>query len=361
MSKLIKHSNPTIKKKDLENVLNCLITDEIAPGNLVKEFEDKLTGYLGAKHGLATMSAESALHLILISLGAGCGDEIILPSYYYSNIMNVINYTGATPVLADLEEGSYHLSLEDVKSKINDKTKAVIIPHMFGLPANIKQFLSLGPKIIEDCSHSLGSEILDIPEGGKEEDIIRQKTGTFADFAFFSFYATRMMTTGQGGFLTCKTKKSYEEILDLIMFDEREDYKIRYSYKLSDMQAALGIRQVDLLDFFINVRKEIASIYNKKLMEVKRKYPDNFEDRPNIYYRYPVRIKVPPKEAIELYKNQGIEAKRPVYKPLHVYAQMDRNLFPNTEDAYMNTISVPIYPTLTKSSVDLISKVITKV
>ena len=360
MAELIKHSNPTIKKKDLENVLNCLITDEIAPGHLVSEFEDKLTSYLGAKHGLATMSAESALHLILISIGVAKDDEVILPSYYYTNILNVINYLGAKPVLADIDEGSFHISLEDVKSKISEKTKAIIIPHMFGLPVNVRPFLSLGPKIIEDCSHSLGAEIVDIGEG-EEEESLREKTGTLADFAFLSFYATRMITTGQGGFLTCKTKKSYEEVLDLIMFDERDDYKIRYAYKLSDMQAALGIRQIDLLSYFINVRKEIASIYNKKLMEAKRKYPANFEDRPNIYYRYPIEVKVPPKEAIELYKNQGIEAKRPVYKPLHVYLDMDRKLFPNTEKAYMNTISVPIYPTLTKSSVDLISKVLAKV
>ncbi len=363
MTGLIKHSNPTIKKKDLENVLKCLVSDNIGPGSLTQEFELKLLEYLGAKYGTSVSSAEAGLHLILKVLDIKPGEEIIIPSYYYTTILDVIYYVNAVPVLVDIDPGSYHPCFEHVSSKITDKTRAIIIPHLFGLPVNIKQFLNFNDiTIIEDCGHSLGAEIKtqeDISEENDENPGI--KTGNFGDYAIFSFYATRMITTGQGGFIVCKKKKDLESIHDLIQYDEREDYKVRYSYRLSDMQAALGLKQIDLINYFINVRREIAYIYNKKLLEVNHKIPGDYPDRPNIYYRYPIRVKLPVKEAIDLYQKQGIEVKKPVYKPLHHYLNLDKGGFPNTEEVYKNTVSVPIYPTLQPSQVDLISKVLPKI
>ena len=361
MKQLIKHSNPTIKKKDLENVLNCLITDEIARGNLVNEFEQKLIQYLGVKHGISVSSGEAALHMILLALQLEPGDEIIIPSYYYTTTLNVIYYVNAVPVLADIDINNYNISFESVQSKITEKTKAVIVPHLFGLPVDIKPFLSLNIPIIEDCGHSIGAQIYETEVREAGDITTGTKTGSFGDFSFFSFYATRMITTGQGGFIGCKYKKDFDFISDLLQYDERDDYKVRYPYLLSDMQAALGIRQIDLLDYFINVRREIASIFNRKLLEVNRQIPEDSPERVNVYYRYPVKVNIPTKEAIELYKNQGVQVKRPVYKPLHQYLKMDYNEFPNSEEAFKTLISVPIYPTLQKSQVELLAKVISKI
>ncbi len=362
MTELIKHSNPTIKKKDLENVLNCLVSDYIAQGNIVHEFEHKLLEYLGTKNGVSVSSAEAGLHLIFKVMDIKPKDEIIIPSYYYTTILDVIYYVDAVPVLVDIEPNSYHISLEDVESKITDKTRAIIIPHLFGLPVNIEEYMRFNDiEIIEDCGHSLGAEIKERRDLTQEEEIPGKKTGNFGDYAIFSFYATRMITTGQGGFVVSKKKKNLESIKDLIQYDERDDYKVRYTYNLSDMQAALGLKQIDLLDYFINVRREIAHIFNKKLLAGNHKIPEDHPERSNIYYRYPVRVKIPVKDAIDLYRKQGIEVKKPVYKPLHHYLSYDRNNFPNTEDVYMSTVSVPIYPTLHPSQVELISKVLPKI
>ena len=155
---MIPISKPTIVRKDLEYVLNCLITERLEEGELTREFEKAISHYIGMKYALASSSFTSAVHLALLGLGIQPNDEIIISAFSSPAIVNAIRYINAVPVLADIEMNTYNIDFKQVEKKITTKTKAVIVSHNFGIPSNIDQYLSLEIPIIEDCSLSFGAD-----------------------------------------------------------------------------------------------------------------------------------------------------------------------------------------------------------
>ena len=141
-------------------------------------------------------------------------------------------YTGAIPVIVDINQDDFNISYESVCRSISENTKAIIIPHIYGIPSNLKEFKKLGIPIIEDCAQSMGAEV----EG--------KKVGTFGDISIFSFYATKLLTTAKGGAVYSKNDDLMNFIEDLVNFDYRKTYKIRYNYRLSDLQASIGLSQL---------------------------------------------------------------------------------------------------------------------
>ncbi len=318
--KLIQHSKPTFYK-------------DIASGRIVRSFEKRFSRYIGCADAIATNSGTSALHLSLLALGIGRGDEVIMPSYVCASLLDAVNYVGARPIVVDVDYDTFNISAKEAKRRLTKKTKALILPHMFGLPCDIKEFLRLGIPIIEDCAQSLGAWYKN------------KLTGSFGAIAIFSFYATKLITTGYGGMIGSNSKRLLEKIRDLSNPNKRENYKVRYNYKISDLQAALGIDQLKHLGGFIKKRKEIAREYTRALSGYDIELPFGKRDRDHIFYRYVVKTK----KANFIKKRMiryGIEIIPPVYKPLHRYLLMGRRRFPNTERLYREVISLPIYPSL---------------
>lgn len=306
----------------------------------MKRFEEELAHYIGVKGAVATSSGTSALHLALLALEIKEGDEVLIPSYVCSALLNAILYVGAQPVLVDCDE-NYNISPEDFRRRLTNRTKACIIPHLFGHPAPIDELRAKGIRIIEDIAQSIGGEY----KG--------RKLGSWGDIAVVSFYATKMITTGEGGAVLSNDADLLERIRELREYDEFGEYKVRFNYKMSDIAASIGIVQLEKLPSFIERRREIASFYSEELKDLNISLPP--EDEPHshsVYYRFVIRVKKL-EEVRRKMLAKGIECKRPVYKPIHRYFSLPD--YPMTDFIYETALSIPIYPSLSDSQVEYIA------
>ena len=333
---MISHSKPTLDQDDYQEVMDVLKSGHLVQGEKVVGFEKELSSFIGVESGVAVSSGTAALHLSLIALGVGKEDEVIIPSYVCSALLNAVLYVGAVPVLADIDRVTFNISVDDLKKKITKRTKTIIVPHMFGLPADIDEILSLGIPVIEDCAQSAGSKY----KSGC--------TGGFGVLSIFSFYATKMLSTGEGGMVLSNDGGLIRAVRDLRDYDEKENYSVRYNYKMTDIQAALGISQLKKLTSFIERRKEIAGLYSEALQGMNFPIPAVPEGREHIYYRYVV-LDRNSSNFMEAMQKKGIDCKRPVYKPLHKCLGLSG--FPVTDEIFQQGVSIPIYPSLSDDEV----------
>jgi perosamine synthetase len=339
---MIKHSKPSISNKESEALRKVINSGYIGQGTLVKKLETTFAKYIGVKYAIAVNSGTSALHLSLLALGVNKKSEVIIPSYTCSAVLNAVNYTQAKVILADINEPDFNISFLDTKKKITKRTRAIIVPHIFGYPADIKKFASLGIPIIEDCAQSLGASI------GK------RKAGSFGTASIFSFYATKMISTGYGGMIATNDKKLAYKIMDLREFDNRDNYITRYNYQMSDLEAALGLSQLKQLPGFLKRRTLIANRYNNSFPSATFRQEAISNSAPS-HYRYIIGIKNASDFIRQMRKNQ-VEIKKPIYKPLHKYLGLAPRDFPVTEKVYKMAVSLPIYPSLTDKEINFIIK-----
>jgi perosamine synthetase len=325
----IPHSMPTLGEEEATGLQDVLSSGRIATGEEVEEFELAMASYLGLKGAVATSSGTAALHLSLLAAGIKEGDEVICPSFTCSALLNAVHHCRATPRIVDVDEEQMNISLATTRKAITKRTAAIITPHMFGTPVEaMDDFLALGPPIIEDCAQSLGATY-----DGK-------MTGTWGEAAIFSFYATKVITTGQGGMVASRNEELLERVRDLRTYDKKEDYKVRYNFCMTDLQARMGRIQLEKLPSFLKQREERAQVYDKYIKGLKGVAlpPDN-----GIYYRYVVKVKEGKlTRVIEQLQQKGIEAQRPVFRPLHRYLGLDG--FEATERVFAEALSLPIYP-----------------
>ncbi len=346
----INHSKATIFRKDLEAVLETMLTDRFGPSKErhVREFEKELLTTLNLENGVVLNSGTAAMHMALIALGLQAGDEIIIPTYAEPSILHAANYVGAVPILADINHNNFTLSLEETKKRINEKTKAIYIPHLFGFPADITKFQELNIPIIEDITDALGGEF----KG--------QKTGQSGTLAVASFSDEKMITTGQGGAVFSSNKKMIADIKHLLNYKEMDAYSIKYNYKLSDLLAALGINQLKFLDKFIEKRQVLANEYDKHFTKNGIEYFTLVVDRYNTYFRYIITLKGNLQKTIQYLKKHKVDAEEPIKIPLHRLLSADASLFPNTEMVWHRSLSLPIYPTMKKSDVEKVAGLVCK-
>lgn len=331
----ITHSRPSINEDDVQSVVLNLQSGKIATGDEVKLFEKELSDYIGVLGGVAVNSGTNALFLALKALDIKSGDEVILPSYVCASVLSAVNCAGAKPIFADIEKEGYNISPESVAEKITRSTKAIIVPHMFGTPANLEELLKLKIPIIEDCAQSVGGEYK-----GK-------KLGSFGILSIFSFYATKVLSTGQGGMVLTNSKELLDKLRDLTEYDERENYVTSYNFSMTDFQAALGRSQLKRLGYFIKKRREIANNYDKILGKTSS------ED--SIFFRYVIEVD-DPNEVIEKMDKLGVKCTKPVFKPLHRYFNISDKDFPNTAKAQSNAVSIPIYPFMTEEEINYLER-----
>ncbi len=329
--KIIPHSRPTLGDEELKAVSEVIKSGHITQGDRVRELEERLARFAGVRAAVVTSSGTSALHLGLAALGVGPGDDVLLPSYVCSAPLNAVYQTGAGPRLCDIEPESFNISPESVKDNITDAAGAVIVPHMFGNPADIGRIKEAGVPVVEDCAQSIGAMYGD------------RRAGSIGRFGILSFYANKMLACGEGGALLSDDEEILRLARDLRDYDEKEDYRVRFNYKMTDVQAAMGVAQLEKLPGFIRRRKEIAVRYDKAFKDLDLVLPKGEFD--HVYYRYVVRTKKDISAAISRMGEKGIICKRPVYKPLHRYLEL-RSGFRSTDEAYSGCLSIPIYPSL---------------
>ncbi|MBI3600628.1 MAG: DegT/DnrJ/EryC1/StrS family aminotransferase [Nitrospinae bacterium] len=348
-------------------VADIITSGYISQGSAVEKFESEMAEYIGVKGGAAVSSGTAALHLSLKALGVKEGDDVAIPSYICPALLNAVHYIGANPLLIDIDNSSYDIDPSDLRRRLTKRTKAIIVPHIFGLPADIEEILNIGIPVIEDCAQSVGASYK-----GK-------KVGSFGICAILSFYATKVMTTGEGGMVLSNSDNILDKVRDLREYDHKPEYVVRYNYKMTDMQAALGISQLKRLDSFISKRKYIAGLYNKRFSELGIAIPSNPE-KEHIYFRYVIRNMAPEhqstrapenkgqrlEEDLKFFEDHGVKCMRPIYKPIHKYLKpvlnSDSGLegFPETDRAWDKLISIPIYPSLSDAEVNYIIAVVEK-
>lgn len=336
---MIPHSKVLLDEEDLAAIAAVLRSGYLSQGKHVVSFEEKAASFIGVSHTAAVSSGTAALHLSLLALGVGEGDEVIIPSYVCTALLNAVRYVRATPVLVDIDPDTYNITVENIKGARSKKTRAVIVPHMFGLPADIEPIISLGIPVIEDCAQSIGARF----KG--------RCTGSFGALSVFSFYATKMLGAGEGGMVASNDPGLIDAIKDLRDYDEKETYVVRFNYKMTEMLAALCESRLQKLPLCIDRRKEIARIYDVGLPEIKLRIPIVPDQRDHIYYRYSIEVEDPIRFMDEMRK-RNIYCRKPVFKPIHRYLRLPG--FPNTDHAWEKAVSIPIYPALERDEASFI-------
>lgn len=268
-------SAPTIDEEEINEVVDSLRSGWITTGPKVKRFEEEFKAYVGAPFAIPLSSATAGLHLTLLALGIGPGDEVITTPLTFASTVSMVILVGATPVLADIEPGTLNIDPAKIREKITPRTKAVIPVHFAGQSCDLDPIFALarefGLQVIEDAAHAIGTEY----KG--------RKIGTFDSISIFSFHPNKNITTGEGGMVCTKDETLAEEI-SLLKFHgmSREAWK-RFSaagtpnydillpgfkYNMMDIQAAIGIHQLPKLDGFIARRTEIADFYTREFADV---------------------------------------------------------------------------------------------
>ncbi len=266
MKNMIPISEPNISKKEIKYVNDAVSSGWVSSiGYYVNKFEADFARYCDRKFGVATSNGTVSLHLALAALDIKAGDEVIVPNITFIATANAVSYVGATPILADIKKDTWNIDPEKIKEKITEKTKAIIIVHLYGNPCDMDEINKIAKEnnifIIEDAAEAHGSLYKN------------KKCGSFGDVSCFSFYGNKTMTTGEGGICLTNDKKIYEK-LKLLRGQGMNPKKrywhdvIGFNYRITNMQAALGCAQLERIGEFVKIKKANAATYRKLLAGV---------------------------------------------------------------------------------------------
>ncbi len=330
---MVPHSRPWITSADVLSVSRALRRGALAQGAEVSAFEGEVGAFLRLPPGVAVSSGTAALHLALLGLGIGPGDEVILPAFVCVAPLHAVEYTGARPRLADVDPATYTLDPADVRRRLTRRTRAIIVSHQFGLPAELDALCGLGVPIVEDCAQAVGASYRGRPVGG------------FGEVGVASFYATKLLTTGEGGMVLSRDRRLLERVRDRRDYDERRRHVVRFNYKLTDFQAALGRSQLRRFPAALARRAAIAGRYRRRFSDLPVGLPWVDDTRRHAYHRFVVALPMRAAAASRRLAALGVTARPPVFQPIHVTLGVEG--FPGTTEAFRRSLSLPLYPTLT--------------
>lgn len=333
-------SKPTITRRELEGVLDCMIHDELNTGSPVKTFESAVSDLTTLKYPLAVNSLVSSYILIFRALEITAEDQVIIPSFYTAAPLNAMKLTGGTPVLVDTAQNSIHPSAEQIREKITDKTRAIIISDFAGFHCDTGDLLETGIPVIADISHSIGTEVNEKPAGAA------------ATFAVASFAPSMIITTGNGGIVLTNNSKHFSVMREM---RSGSDDSRGFDFTMTDLQGAMGVSQIMKLKDFIRRRREIAVKYYESLRITPHKPVFPFSES-FAYQTFPVLFDAPVDRVDKYWKKSGIEIEKSLPQPLHSILDLKGFDFPNADRLSKKLFSLPLYPTLTKKEIDKIAK-----
>ncbi len=348
---------PAIGEKEKKNVMECLDSTWISSkGKFIKEFEEHFASYIGTKYGAAVNNGTTALHLALLALGIGEGDEVIVPSLTYVASVNTIYYTGAIPVFVDSLSDTWQMDPGDIEKKITKRTRAIVVVPLYGYPCDMSRIMKIAKEndlfVIEDCAEAIGSEYK-----GK-------RVGSFGDIACFSFFGNKTITTGEGGMVLTNDQTLYERscrLKDQGTAKDREYWHdiIGYNYRMTNICAAIGLAQLERVEEFIEKKIEIAEYYIDHLKDTplichKKQQEDDIR---HTYWMFSVLAKdVEDRTALRKHlKEDGIET-RPAFYPAHtlpMYSSKYQRL-QTAETIGWCGINLPSWPMLKEEQLEFI-------
>jgi len=306
----------------------------------VAGLERELAQRLGVAAAAAVSSGSAGLELALRALDVGAGHEVIIPTYACDALYHAVTRCGATPVLADADPDTLGLSADDAARRRTARTRAVIVVHPFGRAVDLADFQRLGVALVEDCAQTLGATL-----GGRP-------VGARGGLTVCSFYATKLLTTGEGG-AVAGPAELVAHARDTRDYDQRTELTPRFNYKMTDMQAALGRSQLARLDTFIARRRALAARYRLALVRARRcRVPADAGER-HVYHRFVVAVDKPLDPVLAHLERRGVAARRPVFRPIH--RALGLSGYPNAERLWAECLSLPCYPLLTDDEADTVA------
>jgi perosamine synthetase len=336
---VIRHARPTVAEEDAVAVARVIRSGALAQGPETQAFEAAVAARLGVAAAAAVASGSAALELALRALGVGGGDDVLVPTYACDALHHAVTRCGARPVLVDADPATSSLDAADARRRLTARTRAVIVAHAFGLAVPLEPFLALGPPVIEDCAQALGA----VRDG--------RPAGSLGAAAVCSFYATKLLTTGEGG-LVGGPAALVARVRDSREYDERADLAPRFNYKLTDIQAALGRSQLARFDDFLARRRAIAERYRTRLSGLPCRLPPDAGPA-HVYHRFVVEVDRPLGPVIAALERRGVSARRPVFRPIH--RALGLAGYPEAERLWERALSLPCYPALTDVEVDRVA------
>lgn len=349
---MIPIAKPVIQDEEIQNVVDVLKSGCLAQGKWVKQFEEEFANYIGVAYAVATVNGTAALDLALKALQIGQGDEVIVPDFTFISTANSILFQNAKPVFADIEEKFFTINPLDVLEKITNKTKAVICVHLFGQPCDLKALKEICEDhnlyLIEDCAQAHGA-IYDSTKVGCN------------GIGCFSFYATKNMTTGEGGMVTTNDKTIMERLRLLVNHGQLEKYVhgvLGYNLRMTDIQGALGLAQLKKLDSLNFKRIQNAEYYNKNIVNFKLVKPFKRAKTVHVYHQYVLRVKE--RESFINYLNlkgvgSAIHYPTPIHlQPLYRKLNYPSEICPVSTQISKEVVSIPVHPNLSESELEYI-------
>ena len=348
-------ASPSIRRADIASVVKVLKSGNLAQGPEVKKFEEAFSSLLESRPCVAVNSGTSGLHVALLALGIGPGDEVLVPSFTFAATANSVALTGATPIFIDIDEETFNIDTQKIEQVITSRTKAIQVVHLYGLPANMEKVLEIAKKhnlkIIEDAAQAhLAS-------------INGQRVGTFGDAAVFSFYPTKNMTSGEGGMIVLKednVARTCKLLRNQGMETRYQNEIVGFNLRMTDIHAALGKSQLRGLESWTEKRINNASFLSANLENVLvPKIPLGFK---HVFHQYTIRIARNRDLFMNRLNDQGIGAA--VYYPTLVHQLPAYNLtlkLPASETISKQVLSIPVHPMLSKSDLKTITKTVNQI
>lgn len=362
-------SQPFFDQEEIIEIKKVLDSGWVSQGPKVKEFESKVSDYLGTKYAIAVTNCTAALHLALLSIDVSQDDEVIVADYTFPATGHSVLYCKAKPIFVDINPKTYNIDPSKIEEKINDKTKAIIPVHTFGQSAEMDEIREIAKKynlkIIEDAACSFGAKYKN------------KYSGTIGDIGCFSFHARKGLTTGEGGMIVTDNKELAEKMRHLSVFgmkstwDREKDNKfivpefidIGYNYKMSDITAAIGIVQLDRINKIIKRKRDLAKYWNEKIENL------NYIDAPyasqncnHIYQSYVTLVdkKIDRNNLITNLLEKGIQTQIGTYASHIQPIYRNNHICPNSLDIFKRALALPMYYSLSYEDIDYVFNIIKK-
>ena len=382
MTEMIPFHRPLIDEGEINTVIECLRSGWLTTGQRAMEFEKKFAEYVGAPHAVACNSCTAGMHLALAALGIGPGDEVITMPYTFVATCEAIQYLGARPVFVDIDPQTLNLNPDLLKSALTERTRAIVPVHFAGHPVEMATVMTLARqhnlKVMEDAAHATEAEIFAPKNGAAHNAVGTGKIGTISDATCFSFYATKNLTTAEGGMITCSDPDLAAHMRRLCLHGLSRDAWKRYTsagswyyevleqgykYNLTDVAAAIGLAQLRKLEKMWERRAEIATRFNAVFSGMAElEIPTA---RPNVrhgWHLYVLRLNL---EKLKINRSKFFDEMRERgvncsvhFIPLHLMPYYHKTYglrpgdFPEAERQFERVISLPLYPAMTEAEVE---------
>ena len=359
--KIIPVAEPKIGERELELVSDCVRSGWVSSkGKYVNQFEENFAEFCGVKYGVATFNGTIALHLVLAALNIGAGDEVIVPSLTFVATANAVAYTGATPIFVDSEPETWNIDPTAIETAITPRTKAIIPVHLYGHPADMDAINAIARRhnlrVIEDAAEAHGAQYRGKP------------AGSLGDAAIFSFMGNKIITTGEGGLVVTNNRALAERCFFLQNHARRPDSpywhtEIGFNYRMTNLQAALGVAQLEQIEEFITIRRRNAAHYMARLGDVPGLVmPPQAEWAETVYWMFAPLITpefgVDRDTVITKLREKGIES-RPFFGCVHQMPMYNTGQsFPVAEMLSAQGINLPSGTTLTADDIDFVCDVL---